>query len=265
MSDLKCKNCGGTMLADETNEYAVCEYCGAKQKIEKSEAELRAEILKKREQERIERNDKIKQKTKSIGKLIKKIILIVIIFHVACFALFLILGFCGVFDDDSTTDNLQTSENSVISDTSESPTSNYDNNIKNSEPIEIAELFNGGLETAEELLEPQSKAPQDMEAYTKYTFNCVTVMCEYGTNSIYSIAVDYTNKNTNVDYTVFGLNQNTTQTNWDSALGEMFFQGYDSNGNPVYSYQLEYDENTTYNVEITATSEHPDKITVYKY
>ena len=33
----------------------------------------------------------------------------------------------------------------------------------------------------------------------------------------------------------------------------------------VYSYQLEYDENTTYNVEITATSEHPDKITVYKY
>ena len=93
----------------------------------------------------------------------------------------------------------------------------------------------------------------------------MTVMCGYGTDNIYSISVDYTNKNTNVEYTVFGLTENTTRMNWDSALGEMLYQGYDSDGNPVYSYELAYDENTTYNIEITATSDCPDKITVYKY
>ena len=38
MVQLKCKNCGVNMLAYEKNEYAVCEYCSATQKIEKSDA-----------------------------------------------------------------------------------------------------------------------------------------------------------------------------------------------------------------------------------
>jgi len=36
MAELKCNNCGGAMQADEMNENAVCEYCGAKQRIENS-------------------------------------------------------------------------------------------------------------------------------------------------------------------------------------------------------------------------------------
>lgn len=261
MAELKCTNCGGIMQTDEANEFAVCEYCGAKQRIEKSEAELKAEILKKKEQEKIENKDKRKQKIKKL----KKTILIIVAVWISLNIIFTLIALLVPMDDDLDYYEQTTIENTTESISNETSTQNYENSFQYVEPIEIAELFNGDLETAEELLEPQSKAPQDMEAYTKYTFNCVTVMCEYGTNNIYSISVDYTNKNTNVEYTVFGLSGNTTQTNWESALGEMFFQGYDSNDNPVYSYELEYDEDTTYNIEITATSETPDKITVYKY
>lgn len=260
MTELKCKNCGGSMTVDETNEYMVCEYCGAKEKIIKTEAELRQESIEKREENR----QILKQKSKAIWKKIKKIILILIIIDVAFFVIMTILGFCGVFDDESTTTDVQTSEKAITQSVNENPTSTYNNNVQNSESIEIADLFSGGLESAEEVLEPQSKDPQDIEAYTRYTFDCVSVMCEYGTNSIYSISVNYTNKNTNANYTVFGLNENTTRKNWDEALGESYYQGYDSDGNPVYSYELEYDENTTYSIEITATSDCPDKITVYK-
>ena len=175
------------------------------------------------------------------------------------------MGIIESFSDENeeTTNSLTTIV--TESQTEEVPTQNQENNSYYFEPIEITNLFSGSLQNAEELLEPQSKAPQDLEAYTRYTYNCVTVMCGYGTDNIYSISVDYTNKNTNVEYTVFGLTENTTRMNWDSALGEMLYQGYDSDGNPVYSYELAYDENTTYNIEITATSDCPDKITVYKY
>ena len=259
MAELKCNNCGGAMQADEMNENAVCEYCGAKQRIEKSEAELKAEILKKKEQERIENKDKRKQKIKKF----KKTILIIVAVWISLNIIFTLIALLVPMDDDLDYYDKTTIENTTESISNETSTRNYENSFQYVEPIEIAELFNGGLETAEELLEPQSKAPQDIEAYTRYTFNCVAVMCEYGTNSIYSISVDFTNKNTNVDYTVFGLTKNTTRMNWDSALGEMYYQGYDSNGNPVYSYELEYNGNT-YSVEVTATSDTPDKITVYK-
>ena len=260
MAELKCTNCGGIMQTDKTNEYVVCEYCGTKQKIEKSEAEIKADLLRKKEEQKAQYREKFNKKTKKIKKGLMIILIVFITIIVLFFGSAMVMGIIDSFseDDESTTSNTTESITNEIS------TSSYDNDFQYTETIEIAELFNGGLETAEELLEPQSKAPQDMEAYTKYTFNCVTVMCEYGTNSIYSIAVDYTNKNTNVDYTVFGLNKNTTQTNWENALGEMFFQGYDSNDNPVYSYEIEYNGNL-FDIEITATSEHPDKITVYKY
>ena len=34
MTDLKCKNCGGTIEPEENGLYAVCEYCGSRQEIE---------------------------------------------------------------------------------------------------------------------------------------------------------------------------------------------------------------------------------------
>lgn len=261
MAEFKCTNCGGIMQTDETNEYVVCEYCGTKQKIEKSEAEIKADLLRKKEEQKAQYREEFNKTTKKIRKGLMIILIVFITIIVLFFGSEMVMGIIEVFSEDNEPTTSNTTENIY----NEASTSSYDNDIQYTETIEIAELFNGDLETVEELLEPQSKAPQDIEAYTKYTFNCVTVMCEYGTNNIYSISVDYTNENTNVDYTVFGLNKNTTQTNWESALGEMFFQGYDSNDNPVYSYELEYDENTTYDVEITATSEYPDKITVYKY
>lgn len=259
MAELKCTNCGGAMLADEENEYAVCEYCGAKQKIEKSEAEIKAELLRKKAEEKA----KNKETTK---KGMKKFLLIFFGIFIIPFVLLLATAFVMGIVDAFKEDNEAIPNTTIVAEEQIEETSaqNQETNSYYFEPIEIADLFYGGLEKAEEVLEPQSKAPQDIEAYTRYTFNNVAVMCEYGTNSIYSITVDFTNKNTNVDYTVFGLTKNTTRMNWDNALGEMFYQGYDSDGNPVYSYELEYNENTTYSVEITATSDTPDKIAVYK-
>lgn len=251
-----CKNCN--QVVNEKEKF--CHSCGANE-FEYITLHSEDEINLKREKIKLEKAERRKQRIKTV----KKIFLIFVLINVIFFVIMLILGFCGVFDDDSTTTDGQTSENSITQSINQNPTITCDNNVQNSGPIEISELFSNNLENAEKVLEPQSKAPQDLDAYTRHTYNCVTVICEYGTDNIYSISVDYTNKNTNVEYTVFGLTQNTTRMNWDNALGEMFYQGYDSDGNPVYSYELEYDENTTYDVEITATSDYPDKITVYKY
>lgn len=255
MAELKCKNCGGAMLADEENEYAVCEYCGAKQKIEKSEAEIK-------EEEKVQQQELKSQNKKKVKKTILIVLIICVVLNIIFFGVLIIWGMI----DSSDEDNKTTSNTTAVSEeqNNETTTKNQESSYYSSEPIEISDLFEGDLKAAEKILEPQSEEVQNIEAYTRYTFNCVSIMCKYGTDEIYSISVDFTNKGTNTKYTVFGLGQDTTQTNWDSALGEMFYQGYNSDGNPVYSYELEYNESTTYSVEITATSDTLDKITVYK-
>lgn len=45
MIDLKCENCGGTMQPDENGLYAICEYCGARQEIEKKQNALTDPIV----------------------------------------------------------------------------------------------------------------------------------------------------------------------------------------------------------------------------
>lgn len=255
MAELKCKNCGGTMLADENNEYAVCEYCGAKQKIEKSEAEIKKE-------EKVKQQELKSQNKKKVKKTILIVLIICVVFNIIFFGVLIIWGMVDSSDDDNKT----TSNTTAVSEeeAKETVTKNQGSSYYLSEPIEISDLFEGDLKAAEKILEPQSAETQNIEAYTRYTFNSVSIMCKYGTDEIYSISVDFTNKDTNTEYTVFDLGQNTTQTNWDSALGEMYYQGYDSDGNPVYSYTKQYDKNTEYNIEITATSNTPDKITIYK-
>lgn len=255
MAELKCKNCGGTMFTDENNEYAICEYCGAKQKIEKSEAEIK-------EEEIVQQQELKSQNKKKVKKTILIVLIICVVLNIIFFGVLIILGMI----DSSDEDNKTTSNTTAVSEeqTNEKTTKNQESSYYSSEPIEISDLFDGDLKAAEKILEPQSEEVQNIEAYTRYTFNCVSIMCKYGTDEIYSISVDFTNKGTNTEYTVFGLGQDTTQTNWDSALGKMYYQGYDSDGNPVYSYTKQYDENTEYNIEITATSDTPDKITVYK-
>ncbi len=255
MAELKCKNCGGSMVADENNEYAVCEYCGAKQKIEKSEAEIKKE-------EKVKQQELKSQNKKKVKKTILIVLIICVVFNIIFFGVLIIWGMIDSSDeDDKTTSNITTVSEEQ---TKETTTKNQESSYYLSEPIEISDLFEGDLKTAEKILEPQSEEAQDIEAYTRYTFNCVSIMCKYATGEIYSISVDFTNKSTNAEYTVFGLGKDTTQTNWDSGLGDMYYQGYDSDGKPVYSYMLQYDENTEYNIEITTTSDTPDKITVYK-
>ena len=255
MAELKCKNCGGTMLSDENNKYAVCEYCGAKQKIEKSEAEIKKE-------EKVKQQELKSQNKKKVKKTILIVLIICVVLNIIFFGVLIIWGMF----DSSDEDNKTTSNSTAVSEeeAKETVTKNQGSSYYLSEPIEISDLFEGDLKAAEKILEPQSEEVQNIEAYTRYTFNCISIMCKYGTDEIYSISVDFTNKNANTEYTVFGLGQDSTETNWDSALGEMYYQGYDSDGNPVYSYTKQYDKKTEYNIEITATSNTPDKITIYK-
>ncbi len=256
MAELKCKNCGGTMLADENNEYAVCEYCGAKQKIEKSEAEIKKE-------EKVKQQELKSQNKKKVKKTILIVLIICVVLNIIFFGVLIIWGMVDSSDEDNKTTSNNTTAVSE-EEAKETVTKNQGSSYYLSEPIEIFDLFEGDLKAAEKILEPQSEEVQNIEAYTRYTFNCVSIMCKYGTDEIYSISVDFTNKDANTEYTVFGLGQDSSKTNWDSALGEMYYQGYNSDGNPVYSYTKQYDENTEYNIEITATSDTPDKITVYK-
>lgn len=262
MAELKCKNCGGTMEADETNSYAICEYCGEKQKIEKSEAEIKAEILKKKEQERIELKERLKEKTKETEKKIKKIvkiILICVIVVVIFYAVMMIILL--VTDDSNNTSETNSALDIAVSDTIESTTEIASQN-KAIENIEILDLFES-LEKAKTVLGEETRDPQNIENYTKYSFEDVTVLCEYGTNNVYSISVEYNLENSKNKYTILGINGNSTQSDWDNTLGEMDYTNYGSYGNPICGYNIEY-YGLEYTVEIVSTGNNPDKIIIYK-
>ena len=87
MAGLKCKNCGGNMLVDEKNEYAVCEYCGAKRKNEEQIAQQR-------------------EKTNKTNKKIKKAIQIILIIFIVSIVLFvgsaIVAGIIEAFKEDDT-------------------------------------------------------------------------------------------------------------------------------------------------------------------
>lgn len=256
MSDLICKNCGGTMQADENNEYAICEYCGAKQKIEKSEAELKAEILKKKQQERNEYKEKLKQKTKTSGKKIKKIIIILVSVIVAFYAIMLVLSFCGVFDDnDNTSNNASTNDTSMTSNINESTQAQK-------EVIELLDLFDS-FETAKQILGEETEETQDIEEYTKHTFGDVSILCTYETNNIYCINIDCDSAITKNEYTISGININSSQEIWDSNSYDIMYNNYNIDGDLVCDYIIKSNERT-FTTEIVFKANIPDKIIIFE-
>lgn len=102
MAGLKCKNCGGNMLMDEKNEYAVCEYCGAKQKIEKSEAEIKAELMRKNEEQIAQQREKANKTNKKIKKAIQIILIIFIVSIVLFVGSAIVAGIIEAFKEDDT-------------------------------------------------------------------------------------------------------------------------------------------------------------------
>lgn len=163
----------------------------------------------------------------------------------------------AVSEDEMVSSELATGETTDIKEATSFD--NQESTIANN--IEIIDLFNG-LETVEKILGPQTNDSQDIEAYTRYTFDNVAVLCEYGTNNIYSIAVNYDSDEAKSKYTVLGIDGNSVDDDWVNVFGEMYYNSYDSNGVPVYSYETEYN-GILYDIEITASSEHPDKISVW--
>lgn len=128
--------------------------------------------------------------------------------------------------------------------------------------IEILDLFDG-LEKAREVLGSETQEEKIIDPYTKHTFKNVGVMCEYGTNNIYSITVKYDYENERNMYSVLGVDGNSNKTAWSNTFGDLVCEYFDSDGNPVFSYNAEYNGDA-YSVEITASSEYPDKISVYR-
>ncbi len=106
-ADLKCQHCGGTMEPDENGTYAICEYCGKKQKIVKSEAEIKADLLRKKEEQKAQYRENYNKVTKKIGKGFKTILIVFITIIVLIFVLGIVVGIMEGFaeDDESTTSN----------------------------------------------------------------------------------------------------------------------------------------------------------------
>lgn len=250
MAELICKNCGGTMQPDEENEYAVCEYCGAKIKIEKSDAEIQKETRDKRKRERNENKQRIKKK-------IKKIVIIIVAINVAFYAIMLILGMFGVFDEDKKSENTTTISNSVDATATNSTVAT----TEKVNPIELMSLSND-LETAKQILGEETENTNDIEAYTKHTFGNVSILCEYETNNIYSICVNYESEDSKEKYTVMGINGNSTIVDCEKAIGTPYYQDYDENGNKLKNYEAEYKGNN-FEVEITFVSEKPIQIRIW--
>lgn len=130
------------------------------------------------------------------------------------------------------------------------------------EKTEISDLFSGDLEDAKKVLGNETEAEKNLDSYTRHTFGDIVIMCEYGTNNIYSIAINYTDDTRN-RYTAFGLDGNSKKTDWSKRLGNELSSNYDSDGDNVYTYENDYKGNT-FNIEITVSDEVPDKITVFK-
>lgn len=130
------------------------------------------------------------------------------------------------------------------------------------EKTEISDLFSGDLEDATKVLGNETEVEKNLDSYTRHTFGDIVIMCEYGTNNIYSIAINYTDDTRN-RYTAFGLDGNSKKTDWSKRLGNELSSNYDSDGDNVYTYENDYKGNT-FNIEITVSDEVPDKITVFK-
>ena len=130
------------------------------------------------------------------------------------------------------------------------------------EKTEIRDLFSGDLEDATKVLGNETEVEKNLDSYTRHTFGDIVIMCEYGTNNIYSIAINYTDDTRN-RYTAFGLDGNSKKTDWSKRLGNELSSNYDSDGDNVYTYENDYKGNT-FNIEITVSDEVPDKITVFK-
>ena len=130
------------------------------------------------------------------------------------------------------------------------------------EKTEISDLFSGDLEDATKVLGNETEVEKNLDSYTRHTFGDIVIMCEYGTNNIYSIAINYTDDTRN-RYTAFGLDGNSKKTDWSKRLGNELSSNYDSDGDNVYTYENDYKGNT-FNIEITVSNEVPDKITVFK-
>ncbi len=110
MVQLKCKNCGGNMLADEKNEYAVCEYCSATQKIEKSDAEINTEYIRKSEEQIVRQREKINKKNKKTDKVIQIILVIFIVSIVLFVGSAIVAGIVESFKEDNVSSETTVSE-----------------------------------------------------------------------------------------------------------------------------------------------------------
>lgn len=262
MSELKCKNCGGTMQIDETKSYAVCEYCGEKQKIEKSGKEIvedsfntllakSDERQKARAKKRADNREKIKPKLKKV----KRIILICVVLIVALYAVLMIIF--SLTDDDSETDS---TSSTITSSNLETTIESTSENISK-EPIEILDLFDS-LETAKQILGEETEEVKDIAEYQKHTFNDISLLCEYGTSNVYSVSVKYASENAKNNYTVLGINGYSTEADWDSSFGNLYYQGSDADGNSVSNYDTEYN-GKCFDIEVTYSSNNPDMIRVW--
>lgn len=128
---------------------------------------------------------------------------------------------------------------------------------------EISDLFSGDLEDAKKVLGDETEAEKNLDSYTMHTFGDIVIMCEYGTNNIYSIAIKYTD-DTRERYTAFGLDGNSKKSDWDKRFGDELSSNYNSDGDNIYSYENDYKGNN-FGIEFTVSGETPNKITVYKY
>ena len=130
------------------------------------------------------------------------------------------------------------------------------------EKTEISDLFSGDLDDAKKVLGNETEAEKNLDSYTRHTFGDIVIMCEYGTNNIYSIAINYTD-DTRDRYTAFGLDGNSKKSDWSKRLGNELSSNYNSDGDNIYTYENDYKGNT-FNIEITVSDEVPDKFTVFK-
>ncbi|MGN0459239.1 MAG: hypothetical protein ACI4IL_09740 [Eubacterium sp.] len=259
MSELKCKNCGGTMEIDETNSYAICEYCGEKQKIEKSTSQIIEDglntIISKsderrelREKKKAETKEKIKPKLKRAKKIILFSIVAIVAIYIALMIVF------AVTDSDDTASKVNPTTEKTFA-TEEST------NVLN-EAVEITDLFYS-LDKVKQVLGEESNDTLDIEEYTRYEFGNIAVLCEQGTSNIYCINIECEANESGTNYTLFNVDINSDKEIWDNLADDIMYDNYDMDGNRICDYIIKFD-GKAYTTEVVFKLDAPYKIIVFQ-
>lgn len=250
-----CGNCG-IELKDEDKFCPNCatEYIEYTPEIEKIQMQEKLDIKKRK---------KKKIKLTVLGAVI--IAIAVIGVSVATQYDDLVASYNEAVDDiekmnqEATQESGKNTTNNFEESTQEASTE--ENTTIQNETIELLDLFDS-LETVKQTLGEETEEVKDVEAYQKHTFNEVSILCEYGTSNVYSVSVKYTSESAKNNYTVLDVNGNSTETDWDSAFGNLYYQGMDADGNSVSNYDTEYN-GKWFDIEVTYSSNNPDMIRIW--